>query len=129
MRIIPIMAALSLVALAPGSVSAADPSTAGDRMAADAERAGDRADDKAALADQWKDGEKMVAEGTRQVRRSERRITAFSQDASKYRARADRAAADGLKAEASLAEGRRMIEAGARLKSQAEARFPSVPAA
>ncbi len=129
MRIIPIIGALSLVALAPGSVSAQDPSTAGDRMAADAKRAGDRADDKAALADQWKDGEKMIAEGNKQVLRSERRIAAFAQDASKHRARADRAAADGLKAEASLAEGRRMIEAGARLKEQAESRFPSVPAA
>jgi hypothetical protein len=71
----------------------------------------------------------MVAEGNRLVRRSERRMTGFAQDASKYQARADRATADGVKAEASRAEGRRMIEAGQRLRSQAEARFPLVPAA
>lgn len=129
MRVIPILAAMSLVALAPVPASAQDTSTAGARMAADAERSGDRADDQAALADQWKDGERMVAEGNRLVRRSERRITGFAQDASKYQARADRATADAVKAQATLAEGRRMIEAGGRMKSQAEARFASVPAA
>ncbi len=71
----------------------------------------------------------MVAEGNRMVRRSERRMTGFSRDASRHQARADRATADGLKAEASLAEGRRMIAAGGALKAQAEARFPLVPAA
>jgi hypothetical protein len=126
MRLIPILAALSLVALLPIPAHAQD---AGTRMAHDAERAGDRADDQADLADQWKDGDRMVAEGNRLVRRSERRMSGFSQDASKYQARADRAIADGQKAEASLAEGRRMIEAGGRLKAEAEARFPRPPAA
>ena len=129
MRLTPIIAAISLVALAAIPASAQDTSNAGTRMASAAERSGDRADDQADLAEQWRDGEKMVAEGNRLVRRSERRMTGFSQDASKYQARADRAIADGRKAEASLAEGRRMIEAGGRLKAQAEARFPRVPAA
>lgn len=126
MRLTPIIASLSLFALTPIPATAQD---AGTRMASEAERADDRADDKADLADQWKDGDRMVAEGTRLVRRSERRMTSFASDASKYQARADRAKADGVKAEASLAEGRRMIEAGGRLKAQAEARFPLVPAA
>ena len=126
MRLTPIIAALSLVALAPIPANAQD---VGARMASEAERSDDRADDQADLADQWKDGDRMVAEGNKLVRRSERRMTSFAQDVSKYRARADRAAADGLRAEASLAEGRRMIEAGGRLKVQAEARFPRVPAA
>jgi hypothetical protein len=129
MRLIPIIAAISLIALAPGAAIAQGTSSTGARMAADAERASDRADDKAALAAQWKDGDRMVAEGNRMVRRSERRMTGFSRDASRHQARADRATADGLKAEASLAEGRRMIAAGGALKAQAEARFPLGPAA
>ena len=129
MRIIPAIAALSLVALAPVSAHAQDTPSAGTRMANEAERAGHSADDKAELAKQWKDGEKMVAEGNRMVRRAERRMSGFADDARKHQARADRATADGVKAEASLAEGKRMIEAGGRLKSQAEARFPLVPAA
>ena len=129
MRVTSTIAAISFLALAPFSANAQDASSAGARMASEAERADDRADDKAALAKQWKDGDKMVAEGTRMVRRAERRMTGFSRDASKYQARADRAAADGLKEEASLAEGQRMIEAGGRLKAQAEVRFPLVPSA
>ncbi len=129
MRLTPLIAAISLVALAPVPAIAQDAPSAGTRMAGEAERSGDRADDQKALADQWRDGEKMVAEGNRQVSRAERRMAGFARDVSKHQARAERAAADGAKAEASLAEGRRMIEAGARLKAQAEARFPQVPSA
>ena len=56
MRLIPIIAAISLIALAPGAAIAQGTSSTGARMAADAERASDSADDKAALAAQWKDG-------------------------------------------------------------------------
>jgi hypothetical protein len=129
MRLTPIIAAISLTALVPITASAEDTTGAGARMASEAERAGDRADDKTALAEQWKDGEKMVVRGKKMADRAERNIAGSARDASKYRARADRAAADGQKAEASLAEARRMIEAGARMKAQAEARFPLLPAA
>ena len=129
MRLISIIAALSFVALAPIPALAQDAPSAGTRMANEAARAEDRADAKGDLADQWKDGDRMVAEGNRLVRRAERRMSGFAHDASKHRARADRATADGLKAEASLAEGRRMIEAGGVLKAQAEASFARQPAA
>ena len=129
MRLIPILAAISLVALTSMPATAQSSSSAGTRMADEAERAGDRADDKADLAKQWRNGEKMVANGNRMISRAERRMTGFARDVSKHQARADRAATDGVKAEASLAEGRRMVEAGERLKAQAEARFPLVPAA
>ena len=126
MRFSSIFSAVSLAVLAPVPAGAQD---AGTRMAAEAERAGDRADDKAHLADQWRDGEKMIAEGNRLISRSERRVAHYSRDASRYQAHADRATADGAKAHASLAEGQRLIEAGGRLKAQAETRFPLVPSA
>jgi len=126
MRMTSAIATLSLAALTPLSAYA---QTAGTRMESAADRTGARAHDQAKLADDWKDGERMVATGNRLVTRSERRIAEFARDASKHQARADRAAADGVKAQASLAEGQRMIEEGRRMKAQAEARFPQVPAA
>ena len=126
MRTIPLVATISLLAMAAGPAIAQN---AGTRMADQAERSGDRADSQGDLAKQWKDGEKMMAAGNKLIRKSEARMAGFARDASKLQARADRATADGRKAEASLAEGRRMVEAGARLKAQAEASFPRVPAA
>lgn len=109
-----------------GPAVAQDP---GSRMATEAGQTGDRAHDQSALAKQWKKGEDMTLKGQKLVRKSESQVTSFSRAASKHQARADRAAADGRKAEASLAEGRRMMEAGAHLKAQAEIRFPLIPAA
>lgn len=102
---------------------------AGARMATEAGQTDDRAHDQADLAKQWKKGEKMTLKGQKLVRKSEGQVNSFSRAASMHQARADRAAADGRKAAASLAEGKQMVEAGARLKAQAENRFPLIPAA
>ena len=119
-----LVAALALSLAGP--VSAQD---AGSRMATEAGQTSDRAHDQAALAKQWAKGEKLTANGRKLIRKSERQISGSSRDASKHQALADRAAADGRKASASLVEGRRMVEEGAHLKGQAEHSFPLVPAA
>ena len=126
MRLLSLFSAALLVACASASISAQD---TGTRMATEAERAGDRADDKADLAKQWKKGDKMSADGSKLIRSSERKVASLTRDATKYQARADRALVNARKAQDSIADGRRMVEAGSDLKAQAEARFPLVPPA
>lgn len=124
-----IRSALLAATFAVALVGPAGAQDAGSRMSTEAGQTSDRAHDQADLAKQWKKGEKMAAKGQKLIRKSQARISGYSRDASKHQARADRAMADGRKAEESLAEGQRMVEAGARLKGQAEHQFPLVPGA
>ena len=124
-----IRSALLAASFAFALVGPASAQDAGSRMSTEAGQTSDRADDQADLAKQWKKGEKMAAKGHKLIRKSQAQVSKSSRDASKHQARADRAMADGRKAEALLAEGQRMVQAGALLKGQAEHQFPLVPGA
>ena len=129
MRYLPVIAAVSLSALGAGCSTAESPPTVGTRMADQAGLATARAGDQVALADQWKAGEKMTAEGQKMIRRSQDRAASLARDATRYQERADKAAKQSLEAQAALAEGQRMMAEGERLKAQAVAEFPEQPAA
>ena len=122
MHSIHLVAAIALIGFGSAAVSAEEV-TAGTRMAAEARLAGDLADDKEALAAQWKKGERMEGEGEKLLRRSESRLLKLSRDAKRFQSRADQAISARAKEEASLARGQRMVEEGRNLQLQAEAGF------
>jgi hypothetical protein len=118
--IIYILAAGTLASVVPISVSAQGTPAAGALLADDARRAGDRADDKTALSDQWKKGERMAADGEKLVKRSNQRLVKLARDAKSFAAKADEANAAQAKEENSQAKGRQMIADGRALQAQAE---------
>lgn len=103
------------------------PETSGTRMVAEAKRVSGVADAKGALADQWKQGDKMVAAGTREIADANRKAEKSGRDSEKYGKRAEQAKSDQQDAAASLANGQDKAEEGARMKAEAEQQFTFGP--
>jgi Skp family chaperone for outer membrane proteins len=118
--IINIIGAGLLVSIAPTSAVAQGAPAAGALLADDARLASDRAEDTAALSHRWKKGQRMVAEGEKLMKRSNRRLVDLARDIKSLQAKADEAVADQAKEETSLAKGRQLIADGRGLQGQAE---------
>nr|WP_166180283.1 hypothetical protein [Altererythrobacter segetis] len=108
------------MSIAPTSAVAQGAPAAGALLADDARLASDRAEDTAALSHRWKKGQRMVAEGEKLMKRSNRRLVDLARDIKSLQAKADEAVADQAKEETSLAKGRQLIADGRGLQGQAE---------